>query len=222
MQAKCDDTDGTYVTDDVVLGLLPEAYDWIFNKLEIADSQFDQSIVVLPAVPAGTPDLSVYQADGQPLASLLQPRMIRWRIPGQSALYWRRADGPLNTPRDMPAGGLPALDSWAWVKYQIALSAFSTALDLEVTGDFIPDALAGPDSQILLGKNITRALTCKLSCEVGKRRGNDKWVTVYGADADEAIDDVAIAMVKARQANPARVGKMSRGSDNPTGLGFSR
>jgi hypothetical protein len=30
--------------------MLPEAYDWLFNKLEIADSQFDQSVVVLPAV----------------------------------------------------------------------------------------------------------------------------------------------------------------------------
>lgn len=212
--AKCDDSDQTYITDDVVLSLLPEAYDWIFNKLELADSQFDQGIVVLPAVPAGSPDLSVYMSDGQPLSSLLQPRMIRWRLPGQGDLQWRRANGPLSKPRDMPQGGLPLLDSWAWSKYNVLLSAFSVALDMEVTGDFIPGALTGPDSQILLGKNMTRALCCKVASEIGKRRGNDKWVTLYGADADEAVDDVAIAMVKARQALPARVGRMSRGPGN--------
>lgn len=222
VQAKCDDADGTYVTDDMVLSLLPEAYDWIFNKLELADSQFDQGIVVLPAVPAGSPDLSVYQADGQPLANLLQPRMLRWRLAGQGDLLWRRANGPLAVPRDLNDGGYPALDSWAWSSYNVLLSKFSADLDIEVTGDFIPNALTGPDSQVLLGKNITRALSCKLAAEVGKRRGNQQWVTLYSADADEAIDDVTIAMVKARQALPARVGRMNRMGNGISQLGYGR
>jgi hypothetical protein len=221
VQAKCDDRDGTYVTDDVVMGLIPEAYDWLFNKLEIADSQFDQSVVVLPAVNPSA-DLSQYQADGQPLASLLQPRMVRWRLVGQTALQWRRADGPLNTPRDMVDGGYPALDSWAWSRFTIQLSTFSVPLDLEITGDFLFDQLTSPDSQIALGKNMNRALSCKVAAELGKSRGNDKWATTYSADADEAVDDVIIAMVKARQADPARVGRITRGYYNRARTGFGR
>lgn len=221
VQAKCDDPDGTYVTDEMVMSLLPEAYDWLFNKLELADSQFDQSVVVLPAVNP-SPDLSQYQADGQPLASLLQPRMVRWRLAGQTALQWRRADGPLNTPRDMQDGGYPALDSWAWSRYNILLSTFSVPLDLEITGDFLFDQLTSPDSQIAIGKNTNRALCCKVASEVGKRRGNDKWKVDYAADADEAVDDVVGAMVKARQADPARLGRITRGYYNRARTGFGR
>lgn len=212
--AKCDDADQTYVTPELVTGLAQESYEWLFSKLRLTDYQFDEQIIILPAVPAGTPDLVTYQQPGGLLEQLVQPRMVRWRLPGQDNSHWRRAEGPLDSPRDMPGDGFPALDSWAWVRFVLELSAFSTALDLEVTGSFLFDPLTSPDSPVEISKVATRALSCKIASEVGKARGNDKWVTLYGADADEAVDDLTIEMVKADQAKSHRVARMTRNTGN--------
>lgn len=221
--AKCDDSDMTYITPEYVIGFVAEAYEWVYGKLNLTDDAFNEEIVILPAVPAGSPDLINYQQEGGLLEQLERPRMIRWRLPGSDATYWRRADGPLDAPRDMPQAGYPYLDSWCWLKQSVELSNFNTALDLEVTGDFLFDPLTDPDSPIEISKLANRALSCKIASEVGKARGNDKWVTLYSADADEAIDDLAIKLVKANQAISHRVARMSRGNQgNHTNINLGR
>lgn len=209
VQAKCDDLDGTYVTDDYVMAFAGDAYDWIYGKLRLADSDFDEQVVVLPNVAAGTPDLNGFQGDQQPLATLVQPTMVRWKLAGQPVVNWCRADGPLDYVRDIQPG-IPALDSWAWIKYSLKLSNTSAALDLEVTGDFLFDPLTDGESQVQISLAANRCFACKIASEIGKARGNDKWVKTYEADAIDALDDLAIAMTKADQAKTARVGRMSR------------
>jgi hypothetical protein len=207
--AKCDDLDLTYVDDDYVMSVLPDAIDWLFGKLRLTNNQFDEEIIILPAVTAGLPTLDQYQATGQPLAGMVLPKTIRWKLPGQSNLYWRKADGPLDYPRDLNPGGA-FLDSWAWIRYSVKLANFVTALDLEITGDFVFDPLTGPESQITISLLANRVITSKVASEIGKARGNDKWVTTYGNDADEALDDLSIALSKENQKKTHRVGRMSR------------
>lgn len=209
VRAKVDDPDATYVTDDMILGLANDAYDWLFAKMRLTNSGFDDSIVILPSVPAGSPDLNQYQASGQPLETLIRPRMLRWRLPGTDARFFRRADGPLDYVRDIQ-NGIPAIDSWTWERYSIGLSNFSTPLDIEISGEFLFDPLTAPDSQIQISKIANRVLSCKIAAEVGKARGNDKWVQTYEADATDALDDLDIALTKENQAKTARVGKISR------------
>lgn len=207
--AKCDDPEQTYITVEYVMGFVQDVYDWLFGKLRLANNQFDEEVVILPGVAAGTPDLSQFQATGQPLAGMVLPRFIRWRLPGQSNLYWRQADGPLDYPRELNPGG-PFLDSWSWMRYSVKLAMFSTELDLEITGDFAFDPLTDPDSQIGMTQLANRTFTCKLASEVGKARGNDKWVATYGGDADEALDDLSIALSKENQKKTHRVARMNR------------
>lgn len=217
VRSKVDDADGTYCDDNYVLGFAQDVYEWLEGKLRLIDTNFDEGIVILPAVAAGTPDLNGFMATGQPLATLLQPTMVRWRLPGQDASFFRRADGPLDYIRDI-AQPAPQLDSWAWIRYSLKLAKFSTALDLEVTGEFLFDPLTATDSQIQINLLVNRAFACKIASEVGKARGNDKWVTTYSADADEAIEDLQIAMVKGDQPKTERVARMSRpfGGGTPT------
>lgn len=207
--AKCDDQDQTYITPEYVMGFMQDTYEWLFGKLRLTPSDFDEQIVLLPGVAAGTPDLSTFQGDGQPLSMLVQPRKIRWKLAGAPITQWCRADGPNDFVRDITPG-IPALDSWAWIKYNIQLSAFSTALDLEVSGDFLFDPLTDPDSQIQISIAANRCFSCQIAAEIGKARGNTQWVTTYSADAIDALDDLAIAMTKADQAKTARVGRMNR------------
>lgn len=211
--AKCDDAEQTYVTEDYVLGFAQDAYEWLYNKLKLTGSQFDEAVVVLPSVQGGTPDLNALQAVGQPLASLVNPRIVRWKLPGTDTTYFTRADGPLDYVRDV-APGIPQLDSWAWIRYSLKLSNFSTPLDLEVSGDFLFDPLTSGDSPIQISLTANRVFSCKLASEVGKARGNDKWAQTYAVDADDALDDLLAAMTKANQSKTERVGRISRSAGN--------
>lgn len=218
VQSKLDDPDGTYITPEYVLGFVNDVYDWLFNKLSLTGSQFSEADVIIPGVAAGSPDLSQYQQPGQPLAMLVQPTMLRWRIPGLDESYFRKANGPLDAPRDLPAPGLPQLDSWAWVRYVIELSQCSTPLDIEVTGSFLFDPLTEPDDPVAIAMNANRVFSSKLASDIGAARGNDKWVAKYGNDADEALDDLAVLLVRARQATTHRVGRISRRGGNTSRL----
>jgi len=220
VRAKLDDQDATYATDDYILSFAPDAYEWLYVRMLTANSDFDENIVVLNAVTAGSPDLSQYQAAGQPLATLVQPRMIRWKIPGTNPTFFRKADGPLDFVRDMP-NGIPQLDSWAWQRFSIKLSNFSTALDLEITGDFLFDPLTAPDSQVEISLIANRVFSCKLASEIGKARGNDKWAQTYGQDADDAFDDLMMSITRANQAKTNRVGRISRSTGNTNKLSTS-
>lgn len=222
VQFKCDDPDATYITSDYVLGFAQDVYEWLYNKLRLTDYQFDEQIIILPAVPAGTPDLVTFQQPSGPLEQLVQPRMVRWRLPGQDATYWIIADGPLDEVRDVAAAGLPVLDSWAWTRYILRLSNFSTALDLEITGNFLFDPLTATDSPLEISQTANRVLSCKLASEVGKAKGNDKWMNSYSADADDALDDLMIEITKADQGKTHRVGRMSRRQSNTTRLSAGR
>lgn len=210
VRAKVDDSDATYCTDDYVLNYAQDAYEFIQSELSLVDTNFDEAIVILPAVPAGTPDLNGYMAAGQALFYLLQPRMIRWRLPGQDVSFFRRADGPLDYIRDI-GNAIPQLDSWAWIMQSIKLSNFSTPLDLEITGEFLFDPLTASSSQIAVNQLANRALACQIACEIGKARGNDKWVQNYGADAERAIENIQIKLTKFDQQKTERVGRMTRG-----------
>src|SRR5579859_7515482 len=90
--AKCDDPDQTYITNDYVMGFVPDVYEWMYNQFKLTGSQFDTEVIILGNVAAGTSTLDAYQTSGKPLESLLTPRMIRYRLPGQDATNWRRAD----------------------------------------------------------------------------------------------------------------------------------
>jgi hypothetical protein len=207
--ALCDDDEGTYLELPYVLTRLQIAYNWLFAKLRLTGNQFDEQTIVLPAVPAGIPNLDSYMATGGELATLIQPRIIRWKLPGQDPTYWQRANGPIDEVNDLTNAGLPLLDSWAFSRYSIKLSNFNVALDLEITGEFLFDPLTSPDSQIEIANDATNALVFKTAYFVGKSRGNPGWLT-YTDDADDSVDDLRIALTKARQGITERVARMSR------------
>lgn len=215
VQAKHDDPDGTYVTPEYVTGFAQDCYEWLFGKLRLVGWDNTEEILMLPAVPAGLPNLDSYQVNGQPLAGMVQPRLIRWKLPGQDPTYWQEAD-LLDAPNDIQDGA-NYLDSWAWLRYSIKLSNYSTALDLEITGEFLFDPLIAQESQIQISIAANRCLASKIASEAAKARRIPDWVKQYGDDADEAYDDLAIAMTKANQGKSRRLGRMSRRSGGSGG-----
>lgn len=210
VRAALEDPDATYITDNYITGHAQQAYEKLFNKLYVSDSQFDENIIEIPAVAAGTPDLSQYQASGGPLAMLCTPTLIEWKLSGMDSAYYRLAAGPLDAVRDLLSPGLPLLDSWSYSRRTILLSKFSVPLDLRVTGAFLFDPLNG-DSELEMEIQCNVVLVHMICKAIAAARGNDKWVQYHAAEADEAWDDVFIAKVKDQQSRTRRLGRMSRG-----------
>lgn len=215
VQAKHDDPDGTYITPEYVTGFAQDTYDWLFAKLRLVGWDNTEEILVLPAVPAGLPNLDQYQVAGQPLATMVAPRMIRWKLPGQDPTYFQES-AFLDVPNTIE-NGAAYLDSWAWLRYSIKLSNYNCALDLEITGEFFFDPLTSQESQIQISIAANRCFASKIACEAAKARRIPDWVTQYGADADEAYDDLAIAMTKANQGKSRRLGRMNRRGNGGVG-----
>lgn len=217
VQFKCDDPDGTYVDDSYVEGFMPDALDWLYNELRLTDDQFCSATLQLPGIAAGLPNLDDFQKDGGLLFYLNTPRMIRWKLPGLDPTYYRRADGPLDYPRDMPAG-MTVLDSWAWKQDSIKLSLYAVSMDLEVSGEFLFDPTTNDESTIKIQKNITAALVSRVAYAIAVARNVVTWVATYGKEADDHIDDIKLLFVKQQQGKTARVGRISRATGSATRL----
>jgi hypothetical protein len=206
-----EDPDGDYTTDAYLQGPLNLCYIELANKLRLCNPDFDEYVVELPNVPAGTRDLSAYSTKGKPLEFLLDaPRRIEWKIPGQDPSFYRPAEGPLNKVREILAPGIAALDDYAWTHLTIYLSLFSANLDLRVTGEFMLPPLTTNDQALLVGQSALPAMAYSIAHIIAMKRGNPGWIQQYGLKADENFDTLNIGMCKARQGKTERAGRMDR------------
>lgn len=204
VQYDLDDPEATYADPDYILGFLPKTLKKLANKLNLADDAFDEQSVELPSVQAGTPSLQAYQQTGKPLAGLYNPRVVEWKLPGQDPSFYRPAEGPLDKIPDIAPPGTNALNAWGWIGKILVLSLFNVAIDIRVTGDFIPQPMVAMDDKSPFPVSVDVPLQTMLAWSIAKANGRDKLISSLGKDLEDEIDDVMIAMVKQQQGVPAR------------------
>jgi hypothetical protein len=209
VRALVEDPNGDYADDPYLQPLLTLCYTEISNRLRLCNPDFDEYTVELPNVPAGTPDLSAFQATGQPLAFLIEPIRIEWKLPGQDPTYYAGAE-KLNKIRDILIPGISAIDCWTWTHLTIFLSRFNVNLDIRVTGEFMFPPLSTGADTALIGLNALPAMSYAIATTIAMKRGNQQWVSNYGAKADENFDTLNISMCKGRQGKTERAGRMDR------------
>lgn len=166
----------SYSDYDYICGEIADSNDDIEAELDMLDLHFDQAVVVLTNVPAGTVDLSAYQADGQQLGNLLFPMSadgsepIEWRPTGQSDLNWQpvpQVGKVLDTNTATGNTGLitsdtAAIISWEWRGGIIIISPSSQAVDLRIRGEFTPNLADNDAAQYVKGlKNVLSYLVAK-------------------------------------------------------------
>lgn len=105
-----DDPQGSYLTDSFLDPLICEVYDDANSQLASTQGSWDISVVEVPGVPAGTPNLAPWQAAGGLLATLTdQPLRIDWKPAGDDSSYYRLVRNygvlPDLQPRAGVAGG---------------------------------------------------------------------------------------------------------------------
>ncbi|HLJ90516.1 MAG TPA: hypothetical protein VKZ53_27150 [Candidatus Angelobacter sp.] len=211
VRSLVEDPDGDYTTDAYLQGPLNLCYTELANRLRLCNPDFDEYVVELPNVPAGTRDLSAYAKKGQPLEFLLDaPRRIEWKLVGQDPVYYEPAEGPLNKVRELLAPGISALDDYAWTHLTIYLSLFNVNLDLRIAGEFMFPPLTTNDQTTLVGLNALPAMAYSIAQVIAMKRGNPQWVQQYGLKAEENFDTLNIGMCKGRQAKTERAGRIDR------------
>lgn len=209
VQALHDDQEGTYCTPELVASHAQQQYEVLFNRLYLSDSQFDEQVIEIPGVAAGTTDLSAFLKPGQPLEFLVTPRTVEWRFPGLDATNYRVARGPLDAVRDV-AAGMPSLDSWAWIRRNLFLSQFGVALDLRITGTTLFDPLTDQNSLIQMDITANAVLAYMIAKAIAQAHGMPTLIKEYRQESDDAFDDLFIAKVKADQSRTRRVARISR------------
>src|SRR5450432_3928408 len=95
VQLLLEDQQQDWASTDYVIQYLAIHNEDVESFLENLDLSFDTDVIVLPAVPAGTTDLSAYQQDGRELDMMMLPVALEWRLVGQDDTQWnpvRRLD----------------------------------------------------------------------------------------------------------------------------------
>lgn len=207
VQALLDDVAATYTTPEFLNPLINQKYEELYNRLRLTGADFDETVTTLTAVPANTSTLSSYQATGQPLALLVQPTMLEWKLTGVDPTNYLEADY-LEKVRDVIAG--PLVDSWEWRQNIINLTPATIITDLRITGHSLLAPLNDPSSAIAIAQNMTHVLAYMTASLVGKVRGNEQWAKDYQDDADRCYDDLAQLLSRAELRKVYRVARASR------------
>jgi hypothetical protein len=204
-----EDPASEFATDDYLQNKVAIVYNDLYNKLRMTGAQFDESVVELINVPAGTADLGAFFASGQPLELLLNvsPNGFDWKLTGLDATNYQPA-GLVSKIPDVQPGQV--ILSYEWRKGNLYFTPVTAAVDIRIRGEFLFSALKTDTDPIQAGINMGNVLTYWTCALIGIVRGNPQWEKSYQFKGDLAFDDIAIMLTKANLAKVFRVGRMSR------------
>lgn len=207
IQDLVDDPGGEFCTAEYMQAKVAQTYDDLYNKLRMTGAQFDESVVELTNIKAGTSDLGDYFAPGKELEMLLNPSIFEWKLTGLDSTNYVEARLVGKIPDVQPNQYIGAYE---WRKGNIYFTPVTAAVDIRIRGEFLFSALKEDANPIEAGKNVGNVLTYWTCALIGIVRGNPQWEKSYQFKGDLAFDDIAIMLTKADQGKILRVGRMSR------------
>lgn len=208
VRSLLDDPNGSYLSDDFTIPLINEVYSDINSQLTSTQSSFDISVVEVPNVNPGTPNLADQQAPGQVLDRLeSQPLRIDWKPAGTDPSLYRLVPNYGVLPNLQPQQGMAG---WEYRAGVIWLTPASIAVDLRIRGEFGFPSLVGDDDVLLSHPRIGFVVAYGTAALVAAVRGNAAWVQQYEAKAAEALDDIMCEIVRSEQGQVRRTGRQTQ------------
>lgn len=211
VQALHEDQGETWCDKDYVQTFLAIHNEDVETYLESLDLSYDTNVTVLPAVPAGTSDLSAYGLPGGLLQNMMLPTAVEWRLVGQDDTQWNtvpRVDKVEDAQLDvtgMPTSG-EGISSYEWRKGIIYITPSSVPCDMRVRSEDLP-AVLDSDSATYI-KGLTNVLVYGVAAIISFVRGGpaSKLGVWFQSKADAAFDTVECRMVKDEQVITRRMG----------------
>jgi|GEM_PF-1921734 len=197
---------GNWCTPLNYLAQFKQAWDWLFNKLRQTDMPFDEAIITIPGVPAGTRDLTAYQGAKQPLEMLIDPTKLWWKQKGTDDTKYTEVP-KLDYLPDVQ--NIQGLQGFAWRLGTIFVTPSTIDMDLRLEGEFMFPEFVTPDDPIRM-TGFMHILAFKTASLIGIEKGNDNWYKNYGSEAQSNLDDITAKFVKSDQAKVRRIGRTTR------------
>jgi hypothetical protein len=219
------ESDSTWTDADYVLGKLLTVGDDIAIRLQLLDLNYNTQEVILPAIPANTEDLSGYQAAGQPLAEMIIPKTVEWRLAGENQEQWQpvpEVDKVIDTDTGtgLPGSAIesddPTVESWEYRGGALKISPCEEIVDLRIR--FVATAIqlnANSAQQVLGLTNVYVYKVCEKIC-ASRGVGTSGLVEYFRDCYNRACGDFEALSVKTQHPKGMRLG--GRRSGSPTGL----
>lgn len=194
-RALLDDPEQDWATDDYLRPFLNLAYRALAMQLGAYRIPFDDRVVIVPSVPAGTTDLGAFIQPGGPLAAMWQPVDLFERASGGDDTQWR----PMSRVSDLPPSGPQAYyEFWEYREGNICFPPSNQVLDLRVRFEEIFPALAAPGDPIrIIGG--AQALAYSAASLASRSRGNRDLAVDLDALAQRECQTMALRLVQESQ-----------------------
>lgn len=214
---------GDFTTDTYLTPLINQVYETQTTQLmSETDSSFDDWVFDVPNIPIGTTTLANYQAttmrneDGSsatgPLAGLVSPITVEWKIAGQPDVNYAEAGRTGKLPNVSPAAPSPPyLMQWEWRGMVIYLTPLAYPCDIRVRGEFSPPTLVQDTDALIVHPRMATATAFGTAALIGVERENEGFIEKYTAAADNVLDLISNMLTKAEQGTTTRIGRLRGG-----------
>jgi hypothetical protein len=207
---------------DYILSFLTAENKSVENILENLDLSYDTSIYVLSPVPAGTTDLSAWQADGQTLQNMMFPIALEWRLTGQNDTQWnpinhtdKIIDTNLSPTGIAVSSSIAGIASYTWRKRVIYISPSSVDVEIRIQVEELPAQLQVDSDTYIAGLDNVLAYRVAEKIAMGQGAGSSKLAAIFRQWAAEDFDPIQDRLVKEEQTVSRRMGGRRSGLSGP-------
>lgn len=213
IQENCQDATGQWCTKSYIINTINIKADDLAAELSMLGLGYDEQRVVI-TLPATTGDLSAFQATGQPLANMIRPKYIEWKLTTDPDTSYEDAS-PVDRLPDVDTDAI-GIEAYTFLQSIVQVTPSSQPLTVRVTAIVMRANLVDDDDSVIAG---TQAILCyRISSTVLTRRGNTGLAATNMADGDKAWGNFELLCVKLNQGRtrrPKRCSGRGRGF-NPT------
>jgi hypothetical protein len=177
------------------------------RKISVIDTARDEVVAEIANVPAGTADLSAYQAEGQALDSMIVPTKVEWKRVGEDETRYSKVAMVEELP-DVQDGteGIAACE---WRGGTIFVTESAIAVDLRIRFKAYSLNFVDPtDGMMRSAGNIIAYNACELMCSPTVRN-NPQGMAYFRQKGQEAKDNFEVLCVKRKQGIVKRFGRLS-------------
>ena len=241
-QGLLGDPKGYWCSRPYILTFIQQAYSSIVKKVKNASGKNFEGLVEVLNIPAGTSDLSPWQAAAGwidpsvqpplnpprptrgPLAGLFDPLRMWVKTAGQLPQYYTQAAGPRDTlPHVNPPGVTPGTYAvqvtMAWIGNRLTITPVAGAIDIQLYGRFNPPRLVADNDSLLIYDDMTDTLAYAATALTGIERTNPAVLEGYSQEAVAGIDNIVADIIRQTQREPRRLAKMGGSGGTSWGWG---
>jgi hypothetical protein len=188
--ALLDDPGQTNIDQDYVIPFINLRWANLIVNLSMLGLQYSEETAIIN-LPAGATNLTQYMASGQPLASLMMPLGIDWKLQGDPDTEYEPADS-VRELDDLPpdSTGIP---QYAWQGGTVLISTSSVPVTIRIRFNAMSTTLVDPTDTMIRGVgDIIAYRAAELLAAVRGMPALKADMRLYG---DTALDDFITAGV---------------------------